>query len=648
MKYSSHSPASGALARRISLIGSLGVGAVLLTICLLITLVTTGRQRDAAADAADHTAQAMAGFIDAFDKSSHQMAQRSFQTFRSGFPATFELDPGSKNLMAAGKPLNGQFDAVDRFLAATGGVATIFAREGEDFRRVTTSLRKENGDRAMGTLLDRAHPAYARLSAGEPYSGRASLFGKPYMTHYEPVRDAKGQITGILFIGFDLSSFQSEMLAMLQDVKLHETGGLYVIDPRKKAEDAVYVYHPQFTGKKVLEATPAAQAVLDQLPQGDAGWLRTAPALRDGGTGERWALMRRSPRTGWWVVAEVSETEAMAAHWQTVKLYCALLGGAALLLGVGLLWAMRRWVALPLGELTHAVDALAQGDLTRTAHSGRQDEVGLLIRAVEAMRQRFATLFGELRLAVQSIETASAEIATGNQDLSQRTENTASNLQQAASSMEQLTGTVRQTADAATTANQLAGSASDTAGKGGAVVSQVVSTMDEIHTSSQKIADIIGTIDGIAFQTNILALNAAVEAARAGEQGRGFAVVAGEVRSLAQRSAEAAKEIKTLIGASVERVETGSRLVRDAGSTMGEIVASVQRVTDIIGEITAASAEQSQGIGQIGQSVHQLDQMTQQNAALVEQSAAAAQSLKEQAQRLTALMNTFRTEPALH
>jgi len=247
----------------------------------------------------------------------------------------------------------------------------------------------------------------------------------------------------------------------------------------------------------------------------------------------------------------------------------------------------------------------------------------------------------EVGQCVSGIQTASAEIASGNQDLSSRTEQTASNLQQTASSMEQLTGTVKQSAESASQANQLASSAAAVAERGGSVVSQVVSTMNEINASSKKIADIIGVIDGIAFQTNILALNAAVEAARAGEQGRGFAVVAGEVRSLAQRSAEAAKEIKSLIGSSVDRVEAGSKLVADAGKTMSEIVGSVKRVSDIIGEITAAANEQSQGIGQVNTAVTQLDQMTQQNAALVEQSAAAAESLKDQAHRLSAVVGTL-------
>ena len=244
--------------------------------------------------------------------------------------------------------------------------------------------------------------------------------------------------------------------------------------------------------------------------------------------------------------------------------------------------------------------------------------------------------------SVGSIQTASGEIASGSNDLSQRTEQTASNLQQAASAMRQLTGSVRQSADAAATANQLASSAVAAAQRGGAVVQQVVANMDEISTSSRKIADIIGTIDGIAFQTNILALNAAVEAARAGEQGRGFAVVASEVRSLAQRSAAAAREIKGLIGASVQRVESGSRLVQDAGTTMAEIVAGIQRVSDIIGEISAATGEQSNGIGQVNRTVVELDGMTQQNAALVEQSAAAAESLRDQASVLAQVIQAFR------
>ena len=316
--------------------------------------------------------------------------------------------------------------------------------------------------------------------------------------------------------------------------------------------------------------------------------------------------------------------------------------GITLAIFLPLMWITLRSICIPLDQAVAVATRIASGDLGGRVEAEGRDEPARLMQALAGMQESLRGLVGQVRESSESIEVASTEVATGNVDLSQRTELAAGNLQRTASSMEQLTSTVRQSADSARTANQLASSAAEVAARGGNVVSQVVSTMDEIDASSKKIADIIGVIDGIAFQTNILALNAAVEAARAGEQGRGFAVVAGEVRNLAQRSAEAAREIKALIGASVDRVESGSRLVQDAGATMTEIVASVQRVTDIIGEISAAATEQSQGIGAINGAVTELDQMTQQNAALVEESAAAAESLKEQAKRLAAVVSKFR------
>ncbi len=314
---------------------------------------------------------------------------------------------------------------------------------------------------------------------------------------------------------------------------------------------------------------------------------------------------------------------------------------AATLVALATAWRMQRRVVRALDDAVHLASEVAAGKLDARSHSRRDDEIGDLVRALNHMVVRLGESLHTVRTASDSIGTSAAEIASGSSDLSQRTEQAASRVQQSASSMEQLTATVRQTADSARTANQLASSASAVAQRGGTVVAQVVTTMDQINASSRRIGDIIGTIDGIAFQTNILALNAAVEAARAGEQGRGFAVVAAEVRSLAQRSAEAAREIKSLIGASVERVGAGSQLVADAGSTMQEIVASVQRVSDIIGEISNAAGEQSSGIGQVNGAVVDLDHMTQQNAALVEQSAAAAESLREQASRLASVVNGF-------
>ena len=318
-------------------------------------------------------------------------------------------------------------------------------------------------------------------------------------------------------------------------------------------------------------------------------------------------------------------------------------GIAAVVVVLGLVLAN-----LLVGSITHPLeravglaDAIAGGDLTQDVHDDRRDELGHLLRSLSAMGARLRGVVGEVRSGVESVSAASSQIATGNHDLSARTEQTAANLEETAASMEELTATVTQSADTARQANQLASNAAQAAERGGEVVGQVVTSMQQITESSRKIADIIGVIDGIAFQTNILALNAAVEAARAGEQGRGFAVVAGEVRSLAQRSAEAAKEIKQLITTSVDNVQSGSAQVEQAGQSMQDIVHSVRRVSDLIGEITASSTEQRDGIGQVNQAVANLDQMTQQNAALVEESSAAAAAMHEQAQRLAQVVAVF-------
>jgi methyl-accepting chemotaxis protein len=343
--------------------------------------------------------------------------------------------------------------------------------------------------------------------------------------------------------------------------------------------------------------------------------------------------------------AKVASNLTIVSHLQVGGTLTAILTAICVAACVGFTIWIRRTARAVLGgepsEASQALAALANGNLALKVYKAPE---GSLIYSLTRLVAMLQSTMGEIKNSAQSISDASSEIATGNQDLSIRTEQTAINLQRTASSMEDLTNTMRQSSEAASHANQLAASAAQVATRGGVVVRQVVATMEEINQSSKKISDIIGVIDGIAFQTNILALNAAVEAARAGEQGRGFAVVASEVRSLASRSAAAAKEIKALIGVSVERVDSGSRLVHAAGSTMDEIVSSVKRVGDIVSEITAASVEQSREIGEVNAAVSQLDQMTQQNAALVEESAAAAESLKEQSYRLANAVSIFQTE----
>jgi methyl-accepting chemotaxis protein len=323
----------------------------------------------------------------------------------------------------------------------------------------------------------------------------------------------------------------------------------------------------------------------------------------------------------------------------------AAIGGVVtVMLTVMLAWVTTRSITVPIAQAVKVTRIVASGDLTQKIDASASDETGDLLRALRDMNANLAGIVSNVRTGAESIKVSSTEIAAGNQDLSSRTEQQASSLEETASSMEELTSTVKQNADNARQANQLAVSASAVAVKGGAVVSEVVGTMSAINDSAKKIVDIIGVIDGIAFQTNILALNAAVEAARAGEQGRGFAVVAAEVRNLAQRSAAAAKEIKTLIGDSVEKVDAGTALVDQAGTTMDEVVASVRRVTDIISEIAAASDEQRAGIEQVNQAITQMDQVTQQNAALVEEAAAASEAMQEQAGKLAQVVSVFKLD----
>jgi methyl-accepting chemotaxis protein len=338
---------------------------------------------------------------------------------------------------------------------------------------------------------------------------------------------------------------------------------------------------------------------------------------------------------------ETFQLKANGSYTLAVTLMLCL-GGAATALLAFFGWMLVRSITRPLEEAVNVARAVADGDLSGEFDATGKSETSQLLIALKAMQGSLVSVVDKVRQNSESVATASAQIAQGNSDLSSRTEEQASALEQTAASMEELSSTVKQNADNARQANQLALGASTVAIKGGDVVGEVVETMKGINESSRKIADIIGVIDGIAFQTNILALNAAVEAARAGEQGRGFAVVASEVRSLAGRSADAAKEIKSLIGTSVERVEQGTALVDQAGATMTEVVMAIRRVTDIMGEISAASTEQSTGVAQVGEAVSQMDQATQQNAALVEESAAAAESLKVQARQLVEAVAVFK------
>jgi len=426
--------------------------------------------------------------------------------------------------------------------------------------------------------------------------------------------------------------------------------------------------------KKILaarEAYNAAFSALESMPLDDAGKAFVAKIRSDQQAARplndkflemaktnkedavKFLLKVAGPATNTWLetIKEYADLqreknrndqEAAISTYNSARLLMLCATGLALMLGVAVAWLLSRSIVLPLKEAVVVAQKVAQGDLTSRIESHSTDETGQLLDALKKMNDSLTAIVGRVRTGSDAISTASSQIATGNLDLSSRTEQQAGSLEETASSMEELTSTVKQNADNARQANSLANSASEVASKGGAVVAQVVDTMSSINESSKKIVDIISVIDGIAFQTNILALNAAVEAARAGEQGRGFAVVAAEVRNLAQRSAGAAKEIKALIGDSVEKVDAGSRLVNQAGSTMDQVVESVKRVNDIISEIASAGVEQTSGIEQINRAIMEMDNVTQQNASLVEEAAAAAESMQDQAVALAKMVDIFK------
>jgi methyl-accepting chemotaxis protein len=590
-----------------------------------------------------------------YDRSLRDAAERLGRSFASAFSGKFTVDPKSTvkvgdldaPVMRDGATtLNLNFDAVDRFAASTvTGNATIFVRVGDDFYRVATSVKKEDGSRAVGTYLGKQSLAYPSMMKGETWVGKLRLFGKDFMTEYRPIKDDKGQVIGILYIGLDFTEGLKGLKDSIKRIKIGDTGYVFAFEGSGANQGLMHI-HPVSEGKNSLKpAKPEERPspILEHLVKNPSTVYRYMYSLKPEEVAEREKIIVAREFKGWgWIVGAGTWTDEFSKEAIALRNYLLAGMAAAGLLLAGLLYfGLRRMVGRPIAQAVRIADGIARGDLSQEIESKAKDETGQLIASLKAMNQSLRDVVGKVRTASDSIGTASNEIASGNQDLSSRTEEQASSLEETASSMEQLTATVKQNADNAKQANQLAASASDVAAKGGQVVSQVVDTMGSINDASKKIADIISVIDGIAFQTNILALNAAVEAARAGEQGKGFAVVASEVRSLAQKSAGAAKEIKGLIEDSVARVGAGSRLVEQAGQTMEEIVTSVKRVTDIMAEISAASAEQSSGIEQVNTAITQMDQTTQQNAALVEQAAAAAESMKTQAGELISTVGVF-------
>ena len=647
------SPVSWNVGTRISAVTFLLAGAIIAALIATITVLTSGMLERRAIDSVRNELHGVSSTVELFNKTVSSQAVSFGRIFRAGLPGDFALDEATvvdiggrqvPTLSVAGQALNLDFSAPDAFTERTGGNATIFAASGEDFVRVSTSVKKENGERAVGTALDKASPAYPALRAGRNYVGLTTLFGKQFITQYEPVRDASGKVVGALYVGVDITADVATLKERIRAVKVGETGYFYVLSavPGKSYGDLLV--HPSKEGENILDSQSAdgRSFVKEMLEKKEGTISYDWQNPGESHAREKFAAYSEMKDWNWVIVGGTYRDEITAAATQLRNRFI-LFGLAALaVLASVLYFLVRATVTRPLAEVQAVAARIAEGDLTAQVKARRDDEIGRLTGAINEIGARLSSVVGQVRDGAEHIATASQEISTGNLDLCSRTEEQAASLATTASSMDQLTTTVRQNADNARQADQLARSASEVAQKGGSTVSQVVARMDSISQASRKISDITSVIDGIAFQTNILALNAAVEAARAGEQGRGFAVVASEVRNLAQRSAAAAKEIKVLIESSNSEVDAGSQLVAQAGVTMQEVLDSVQRVTDIMSEISSASQEQTQGIEEINRSVVEMDTVTQQNAALVEEASAAAQAMHEQADALARSVRRFR------
>ena len=524
----------------------------------------------------------------------NQLATRLARQFSAGFDVDYQhrMTVGAEVtpvIRSGDTVLNLNFDVIDQFARQTGAGATIFVRRNQDFVRISTSVKKENGERAIGTLLDHSHAGYGDLLAGRSYIGFAQLFGRQYMTRYDPLRNKQGQVVGVLYVGIDVSQrFQFGVGGRIATIGLLLSAavlGSYVWVCQQVLDSALAALGPT-----------ASSSALSTITQASATQLRY----------------------GWFGLA-----------------------GMVLVMAV-LFWMLRSIITAPLVSATAAAQQLAKGDLTTLLHVGRRDELGQLMQAINGIAQGLASIVGTVRGSAERIDTAARDIAAGNQDLSARAEAQAGELEQVSASMERFGNGILTNAEHTQRAGALVNDAAAQATEGGQIVNAVVDTMGAIRGSSHKVTDIIGLIDSIAFQTNILALNAAVEAARAGEQGRGFAVVASEVRQLAQRSAAAAQEIKTLIGESVANVDSGSELVSRAGDAMHHIETAIANVAAIMRDIATAGAVQRDEMAAVTHAVSDIDQMTQQNAALVEQAASATESLRRESAQLVDQVRVFK------
>ncbi len=586
----------------------------------------------------ERLAQVNVDMIDAYGHSLEANVNRLAQVFAAGFAdgltvdETTRVDVGGRQtpLLRHGRiQLNLDTTAVDRFQEITGSVATVFGRQGDDCIRVSTSLKTKNGQRALGSTLDRAHPAYAKVLAGQPYLGKAGLFGRDYMTKYLPFRNSAGRVSGLLFIGIEFTDGLKDLKDKIRATRFG-AGQVYVIDAGEGSEQGTLVVHARDEGRNVLDARdPDGRRYIREMVELKTGTLQYGEKGEGNKpTRARIVVFKHYPEWNW-IVASDNYLDDFSALSRTLRQQLAIAVGATVVLLLALAFAsIRLWVSQPIAQALAAISRVAHGDLTVSIHVRRHDEVGRLMSAMQTMVATLTQIIGNVRTSADQLSGAAGQLAATAQSMSQSVSEQAASFEQTAESMTSISRSIEHNTANARVADGIAAQAASEAARSGEAVGTTVGDM-------KRIADKVGVIDEIAYQTNLLALNAAIEAARAGEHGRGFAVVAGEVRKLAERAQDAAHEIGELAGTSVAQAE-------NAGAQLDAMVPTIGRTSELIQGIARMTSQQSTEVGQINSAMIQLNQATQQNAAASEELAATAEELGAQAENLQKTMTFFR------
>jgi methyl-accepting chemotaxis protein len=589
--------------------------------------------------------QLVKDMIETYDSSLQQNADRLSNIFMSYYPENITIDPthtiriedaDTPAFMANGTAINLHFERIDKFTLISGAVATIFARKDDDFVRVATSLKKQDGSRAIGTLLGQGHPGYKNLIQGESYTGKATLFNKEYMTKYVPIKDGGGRVIGIFFIGIDFTENLKGLKNKIRSLKVGESGYLYVLDAKKGPTFGNLVVHPFKEGQNILASKDAnGREFIKEMLEKKKGVIRYPWQNTEANeTRPREKIVVYTSYDHWnWVIGAGMYSTEFTTESAKIRNYLLGVSAAVVLLLIAVIYYLsRRFVRMPAKQTLEYVTQITTGDLTPQIRIDRHDEFGQISLAMKNMVERLRTVIADVKVVSDNVASGSQQLSVSSEQMSQGTTEQAASAEEASSSVEQMNATIKQNADNALQTEKIALKSATDAMDSGKAVSETVSAMKEI-------ASRISIIEEIARQTNLLALNAAIEAARAGEHGKGFAVVASEVRKLAERSQFAAGEISKLSTISVEVAEK-------AGAMLARLVPDIQKTAELVQEISAASKEQTMGADQINSSIQQLNQVIQQNAGAGEEMSSTAEELSSQAKQLQVTISFFKIEGA--